>query len=375
MLNRRIGIVQAVSKTTHAIQELTIELDGHGFSGINYRGLTGDVFPGDIVEVNTTALDLGLGTGGVHFVISRRSSIDGNVGETAFPNDAANEAVGDKGHIMKLRYTPLQFSVLSVEEEASPYHDILKTADNLDGMPVITASLHSLLAPIAAVFQHNSLNTSHLTYIMTDGGALPLGFSRLVASLKEQGLIHSTITVGHAFGGDLEAVNIYSALLAARHVFEADACIVAMGPGVVGTGTAFGTTALETACILDGANALGGQSIAVPRISFADQRARHCGISHHTLTALGKLCYSRCFCPLPVLGDGRDSVLQDQSNSGLRRHRVIFVQQDETLEILDKHKIKVTSMGRTPKEDPAFFKAGGAAGRLAARLLQTRPLS
>ena len=45
-----------------------------------------------------------------------------------------------------------------------------------------------------------------------------------------------------------------------------------MGPGVVGTGTLLGHTALEQGQILDAANALGGRSIVCLRISFADER-------------------------------------------------------------------------------------------------------
>ena len=79
-----------------------------------------------------------------------------------------------------------------------------------------------------------------LVYLMSDGAALPLGFSQTVTALKQEGLLAATITFGHAFGGDLEAVNIYSALLAAKHVVQADLAVVLMGPGVVGTGTTLG---------------------------------------------------------------------------------------------------------------------------------------
>ena len=41
------------------------------------------------------------------------------------------------GHIMKLRYTPMQFSVLSAEEQGSPYHERFNEFQSLTGMPVI----------------------------------------------------------------------------------------------------------------------------------------------------------------------------------------------------------------------------------------------
>ena len=39
---------------------------------------------------------------------------------------------------MKLRYTPMQLKVLSVEEEDSPYHQQLADADSIDGTPGIS---------------------------------------------------------------------------------------------------------------------------------------------------------------------------------------------------------------------------------------------
>ncbi|NMB11123.1 MAG: DUF3866 family protein [Firmicutes bacterium] len=363
MLNRRRGKVQTVQQTTAHLQELVVEVDGEGVPAVNYRLLCEDVFPGDLVELNTTAVDLGLGSGGAHFVISR---IEGYQRAEAVLTEADCKR---EGHIMKLRYTPLQFATLCVEEENSPYHTLLSTADSLEEMPVMVASLHSLLAPICVVFHHHTQHRARLAYIMTDGAALPLGFSRLVASLKAQGLIDVTITIGHAFGGDLEAVNVYSGLLAARHVAKVDACLVAMGPGVVGTGTLFGTTALETAAIIDGVNALGGRAVAVPRVSFADQRPRHHGLSHHTLTALGRLCHTSCFVPFPRLLGDEARLLEEQVRVNLCRHNISWVDADQTLELLQEHRISVESMGRGPNDDPAFFRAGGAGGWLAAQLV------
>ena len=58
-----------------------------------------------------------------------------------------------------------------------------------------------------------------------------------------------------------------SALALARHALDADITVVAMGPGVVGTGTRLGTTALEAAPALDAAAALGGQPVLCARVS------------------------------------------------------------------------------------------------------------
>ena len=75
---------------------------------------------------------------------------------------------------------------------------------------------------------------------MSDQGALPLAFSRSVAALRDAGLLAATVTVGQAFGGDLEAVTVHSGLLAARLALRADLAIVTQGPGNLGTGTRWG---------------------------------------------------------------------------------------------------------------------------------------
>ena len=132
---------------------------------------------------------------------------------------------------------------------------------------------------------------------MTDGTALPLRFSRTIARLEERGLLSSTVTCGHAFGGALEAVNVYSALAACRSLVEADVVVLGPGPGSIGTGSSLGFSGMETGDHVNRVSALGGTPVYIPRISFADRRRRHFGVSHHTLTALGLACLlytSRC---------------------------------------------------------------------------------
>ena len=101
---------------------------------IAYTDLTGDIQPGDEVLLNTTAVSLNLGSGGYHYVISNVNS----TGKDMVPG----------GHIMKMRYTPLQIKTLSVEEEDSPHHQEMLEADNLENIPVLVATLHSMLAPL-----------------------------------------------------------------------------------------------------------------------------------------------------------------------------------------------------------------------------------
>src|SRR5207248_1263351 len=107
-----------------------------------------------------------------------------------------------------------------------------------------------------------------------------------------------TVTAGQAFGGEVEAVNVPSALWLARYTLGADAVVVGMGPGVVGTNTALGTSSLDVVSSLDSAAALGGTPILCVRASGADERERHRGLSHHTTTQLA-LLRSPVYVPVP----------------------------------------------------------------------------
>jgi Protein of unknown function (DUF3866) len=141
-----------------------------------------------------------------------------------------------------------------------------------------------------------------------------------------------------------------------------------MGPGIVGTNTRLGFTGMEVGSILDAAAALGGQPIACLRVSFADPRSRHVGLSHHTRTALRVACRERVTVAVPRLGgDEGDRLRADLVDAGIdRRHDLVEVTPLDVLELLEQHGLNVVSMGRPAVEDPALFLAAGAAGELAA---------
>lgn len=353
----RRGEVAAVTGRRPGVTEIAVRVEGREEKAVNYDELTGRVEAGDRVVLNTTAVFKSLGTGGYHFV----TAVEGkNIPEP-----------GPEGHIMKVRYTPFQVKVLAVEEEDHPGNRLYRSVENLGGMPVLVGTLHSMVAPAAAALRHLAGTGLKLFYLMTDGAALPIWFSRLVYDLKHKKIIDATVTCGHSFGGDYEAVNVYSGLLWARAA-GACAAVVAMGPGIVGSSSAFGHTALEQGEIVNAVNILGGRAIAIPRISFADPRPRHTGLSHHTRTALGRVALTRCTVPLPVLrGEKKRLVRRQLKESGIcGRHRVVEVDTGGLQEIMATYGLSVTTMGRTPKEDPDFFHAAGAAGIYAARLLQ-----
>jgi hypothetical protein len=203
---------------------------------------------------------------------------------------------------------------------------------------------------------------------MTDSGALPAAFSDTIRFLRQRGSLASVITCGHAFGGDREAVTLHGALAAARKLDSADAVIVLMGPGIVGTGSTVGFTGMEQGLAINAAASLGGTPVAIPRITFGDARDRHSGLSHHTIAALKYGAFARSVIAVPVMEDDRAVLVRTQlEESGLlERHNVEVVDASRVIGLIDGCGFITTVMGRSPSEEPEFFMAAGAAGILAA---------
>lgn len=357
MIRIRSGIVKNILRVRPGICELTVEIEGKLERAVNYLDLTGPVQPGDRVVLNTTAAYKGLGTGGTHFVMANP--------------DCAKKDATEAGHIMKVRYTPAQVKVLSIEEEEHPRNYLFRKTASLAGTPVIICSLHSMVGPVAAVIARLCRPRIRLVYVMTDGASLPIAFSRQVADLKENGLLSSTVTCGHAFGGDIEAVNVYSGLLAAKGAAGAGIIIVSMGPGIVGTGSEFGHTGLEQGELVNAVGVLGGRPVAVPRVSFADPRERHRGLSHHTQTALGSVALVPCVVPFAELEEEKKAFVTRQLvESGIKdMHSVVFLDASITMQAVADFGLAVSTMGRNQEQDPEFFLTAGAAGIYAVSLL------
>lgn len=350
------GQVVSILGERPGYQEVVLELDeGRRERAIHYPFAGGTLRVGERVIVNSTAVRLGLGSGGYHFVLAREGL------------NLKGKAATGPGHLMKLRYTPYQVRVLAVEEEAHPSHVLLRQAASLEGTPVIVAELHSMLPALAAslalLAEEKRQGGLRVAYVMTDGGALPLAFSHTVAELKNKGLLAGTVTVGHAFGGDLEAVNLYSGLLAARHVLAADVIIVAMGPGIAGTGTPFGHTGVEQGQGLNAVYSLGGQPLACVRISFADPRERHRGLSHHTLITLSRITLCSSWVALPRLEKEKYGWIRKQiaDHRLFRRHRWVTADGSIVKRAAQRYNVTLKTMGRTFEDDPDFFLACGAA--------------
>jgi Protein of unknown function (DUF3866) len=351
----RTGEVVRLLEERPGLQRVEVDLGDGPERAYVLPQLTGTVSTGDRVVVNTTAVELGLGTGGwhvVHWNLARQTWSERG-----------------PGHIIKGRYTSLQADVGSAEEHLSQLAEV----ESIGGMPVIAAALHSQV-PAVAVAVKATAPDARLAYVMTDGAGLPLALSDLVAALRDRSLLDATVTCGHAFGGDYEAVSIFSALAVARHVALADVAVVAMGPGIVGTNTRLGFSGMEVGPILDAAVALGGVPIAALRASFADPRERHLGLSHHSATALRLACRERVRIALPRVGGEQEARLRaDLAAEGLdRRHEVVDVDPPDVLALFDAHGLDVVSMGRPAADDPMLFATAGAAGVLAAQLRPER---
>ncbi len=354
-LNLRRARVVAVDGQDGGAQFVRVAVGEKVEKAVNYLALGRAVAPGQEVLLNTTAVDLGLGSGGYHFILPAQ----------------ARRSPG-WGHQMKLRYTPLQVQVDCAEEQGSPWHDLFKTPHGLAGIPVLAAELHSMVPPLALAVR-TLAPRARIAYVCTDGGALPLAFSRNIRALRELGAIVAVITAGHSFGGDLETVNVFTGLQAAAKVAGADIIIAAMGPGIAGTGTVYGFSGLEQGFVLQAARALGGQPVLVPRIGFCDPRRRHHGLSHHSITIVSRAYSGPVWVPMPLLPRPCLAVLAKQAASLPRRCRVRWLDGSYIGGIARQEEKLFCSMGRTFRENPHFFLALGAAARLAAELYRSKP--
>jgi hypothetical protein len=327
MLSLRRGTVTAVSERLVGLVRL--EVDGRPC--LAYPRLTGPVALGDEVVVNVQAVELGLGSGGFDILyanLTRGLDLPPELG----------------AHVMKLPYTPLQHAVRHAEEEAET------GPEALGGLPVVCCSLHSQVAPVCA-----ALGTDHaVAYVQLAGGALPVSLSDTVRTLRERGHLRAAIAPGSIVDGDLACVTVASALLwCAGAGMETIVCSI--GPGVVGTNSRMGHGAVAAAEAANAASAMGGTPILAPRLSDADERDRHRGVSHHTLAAIElSLGAVKIAWPAGRPVPSEVGAVEEVDVSGWEEACA---------------GLPLSHMGRGPGEDPWFFAAAFAAGRLARSLL------
>jgi hypothetical protein len=365
------GTVTAVRDQWKGAVELTVaRRDADAASevpALAYTDLMAAPTVGDRVLLNVAALERRLGTGGYALVIAVLDA-EGRV---------AAQPPQPSGHLVKARYLPLQAMVAGADEQGSAHHELLAEADSIGGMPVIVADLHSALAPVLLAIAHDRPGT-RVVYVMSDQGALPMAFSRSVAELRASGLLAGTVTVGQAFGGDLEAVTLHSGLLAARLALGAELAVVSQGPGNLGTGTRWGFSGVNAGEAINAAAILGGRPVGTLRISGADFRERHRGISHHSLTAYGRVALCQADIAVPDLAGDGSPAMADLARTvaaglpELSRHRLIMVDLTGLRTVLAASPIRLSSMGRGLDADPGYFLAAAAGGRHATRLLSRK---
>jgi hypothetical protein len=345
----RRGVVSAHGRAWPGALELVVDVAGEQVRALAHPPLVGTPEVGDTVLLNVTALDLGLGTGGYALVV-------------VVPDRLPPDRTGP-GHLVKARYSPLQAVVLGADEQDSPHHAALAAGNPLPppGMPVVVADLHSSLPGVVAGLLAARPGT-RVAYVMTDGGALPLWFSRTVAALRDR--LVGTVTVGQAYGGDAEAVTLHSGLLAAHHVLGAEVAVVTQGPGNLGTGTAWGFSGVACGEAVNAAAAVGGRPVGVLRMSSADPRPRHRGVSHHSRTAYGRVALVPADVVVPSSYADLAGPLPE-----LARHRVLVVDDAGLPEVLRDCGLPLSTMGRGLADDPVAFVAAAAAGRHTATLL------
>lgn len=346
---------------------------GEIIRALAYESITGLPDNGERVRVEVSALARGLGTGG-HAMVCARLDV--------LPPDRPSA-----GHLVKARYMPEQVMVTGVDEQGSEHHPLLSQPIGTltaEGMPVVVADLHSSLPAILAGVtspspgRRDAAPTLRVAYIMTDGGALPLAYSQTVAALSRAGWLAGTITCGQAWGGDVEAVSIHNAILAARHVLAADIAILTQGPGNLGTDTPWGFSGVICGEAVNAIALLEGRPVVCLRVSQADPRPRHRGISHHTLTAIGQVAVRAADVVVPALeGELGAVILQQAQDLCAPRpagdtHRCAVVSTGglhEAVEAMEKATgMSCSTMGRGLAEDTAAFLTAAAAGRYAAQM-------
>jgi hypothetical protein len=291
MLKLRRATVLRAGPADGPEQDLTISLAGERRAAIADVGLVGASVQGDDVIVNVQARDLGLGSGGfdiVHVNLTRGLSGEGVQG----------------AHVMKLNYTSLQHAVRPVEDAPAsalgggadtPLGAVSEGQDGQSGeahlpleQPVAVLALHGQLAAVAWAFAQ-ARPEARLGFVQTAGGALPGGHSRTVRTLRERGLLAGHLTAGAAYGGEGEAVSAAGALHHGLRTLGWDAAVCGPGPGIVGSSSHLGHGGMNALDSAHTALALGAGTLLVARMSSADERPRHRGLSHHTLTVLDLL--------------------------------------------------------------------------------------
>ncbi|HEV7483917.1 MAG TPA: DUF3866 family protein [Solirubrobacterales bacterium] len=369
--------------TVVSTEPLTVEVGDERRPAWADEVLLGEMREGDEVVVNVAALDLGLGSGGfdvVHVNLTR--GLDGG-------------GAPEGEHVIKLNYTSLQHPVAPVESSTVARFETHGTGGKgteegegtvarfgthkmgekgtveVDGaggkspaaaetgapvaVSVLVLPLHGHLAPAAWAAAQASPGIQ-VGYVQTGGGALPGSFSRDVAELRERGLLCGHIAAAPAYGGEHDALSTVGALDAANRLGW-DAALVGPGPGIIGSDTEFGHGGIAALDSAHAALSLRLPTLLSPRLSSSDPRQRHLDVSHHTYTVL-ELLLAPVDVAVPEDEDSIAAALEEAPGTHRLRHA------PADLDTYAASGLPTRTMGRTLVEDPLFFAAPLAAGRL-----------
>ena len=277
--------------------------------------------------VNAQARELELGSGGFDVLYANLTR-----GLGLAPEDGA--------HVMALPYAPGQLATRFAEEDGDA------SLERIDGVPVVCLGLHSQLAPVCA-----ALAGRRVAYVQLAGGALPVSLSDTVRALKARRLLETAIAV----------VAVPRRRPPVRHDrVGADAGGRARRRGrrlrdraraSSGRGSRWGHGGLAVAEAANVAAALGGAADRrAARLVRRRARAAPRPLAPHALGARA----------LPRRG-ARRLAARARPPGGRRRRRGRRERLGAACAPLP-----LSHMGRGPDDDPWFFAAAFAAGRLAA---------
>jgi hypothetical protein len=368
-LRLRRGVVAGVDP-------LTVEIDGERRPAWADTALLGEMREGDEVVVNVAALDLDLGSGGfdvVHVNLSRGLDFDPSLGRGGGEGGRPGEASGgEPPHVMKLNYTSLQHGIDPVETAGSANDDaswlLSRGMDEKGAMSALILPLHGHLAPAAWALVHAGDDVDNGTgraatvgYVQTAGGALPGSLSRDVAELRERGLLAGHITAAPAYGGEHEAISVCGALDGARRLGW-DVALVGPGPGIIGSDSELGHGGMAALDSAHAALSLGLPTMLCPRLSSADPRQRHRGLSHHTRTVLELLLAPVTVTAPEGAGQWPAGIEAEEGLRSVAGDRHTVAAGPVLLEEYRESGLPTRTMGRGLDEDPLFFAAPLAAG-------------
>ena len=213
-----------------------------------------------------------------------------------------------------------------------------RSPTRLDGMPVVCCSLHSQLAPVCA-----ALAGRRVVYVQLEGGALPAALSDTVRDLKERRLVEAVATVGPCFGGDVECVSAWSALAWAK-AQGLEVAVCAIGPGH-----------------------RRHRHAARPRRDSRRPPRR----TQRSPSAAGRSSPPASPTQTRESGTAASPTTRGPCSTSSGRRRP----SERTAEGWEEAcaGLPLSHMGRGPDEDPAFFAAAFAAGRLAAAARLVEP--